>query len=170
MIEMEKNPFKKLINLDIKLCMMELRGEEIREPFNAMMKRKQERYSLLLGIENDSRELGVGPEQVKKEIKELEKFLKFFSESLTSWDFSIDQRNEFYQQWNLSDVLKIENNKKRRAFLNCFPDMEETLQSILQTLENLIVIQRVIIARLEESVNADNESRISINHMLINLN
>ena len=170
MIEMEKNPFKKLINLDIKLCMMELRGEEIREPFNAMMKRKQEQHSLLLNLENGSRELWVGLEKLRKNIKELDTFLKFYSETLTSWDFSIDQRNEFYQQWNLSDVLKIENNKKRRAFLNCFPDMEETLQSILQTLENLIVIQRVIIARLEESVNADNELRISTNQMLINLN
>jgi len=167
---MEKNPFKKLINLDIKLCMLQLRGEQIREPFEEMMKRKQERHSLLLDLENGSRELWVGLEQLKKEIKEHETYLKFYSETLTSWDFSIDQRNEFYQQWNLSDVLKIENNKKRRAFLNSFPDMEETLQFILQTLENLMVIQQVIIARLEESVNTDNEARISSDQRLINLN
>lgn len=167
---MKKKPFEKLIKLDIKLSMLESRGEEIREPFNAMMERKQKRYSLLLGAEKDSPEPGLRSEQVKQEIKELGTFIKFYSESLTSWDFSIDQRNEYYQQWALSEVLKIENNKKRRAFLNCFPEMEETLQSILETLENLIVIQRVIIARLEGSVEADKEARATIDPMPFNLN
>lgn len=167
---MKKDPLKKLIKLDIKLCKLELRGEVIREAFNEMMERKQERYSFLLGAKNDLQNPEHGRTQVKKEIKELETFIKFYSETLTSWDFSIDQRNEFYQQWTLSNVLKIENKKKRRAFLNSFPEMHETLEGILEYLKNLIAIQGLIISRLEGSVEMDKEAKATTDLMPFNLN
>lgn len=67
--------------------MLETRGQIIREPFNAMMERKQERYAFLLGLEKQSREGRVDPKQLKKEIKELETFIEYSRESIDFWDF-----------------------------------------------------------------------------------
>lgn len=164
---MKTDFFFKLVKLDNELTILESRGKAIRQPFNAMMKRQQEHYSLLLTMKNNP---SVNKEQLKKEIKELDKFLEFYSLSLTSWDFSIDQRNEFYQQWSLRDVLSIEDKQKRQGFLNCFADMKETFLNILQTMENLIAIQREIIFRLEGSVHTAEEVRINTDPMLNNLN
>ena len=164
---MNANPLSELIELDKNLTILEERGKAIRQLFNEMMQRKKENYSVLLSMENNP---AVDPDIVKKEVKDLEQFIEFYSLSLSSWDFSIEKIKEFYQQWNLSVVLGFENNHKRRAFLNSFPDMKETLKVILQTLEKMIVIQGVLIIRLEGSVNKDNKSRSNIGQMLIRSN
>lgn len=151
------NLWIKLIKLHIKVGDVDYRGRQILEPFNAMMKRKQDRYSLLLAMENDSQELGLNTEQVKKEIKELEKWIEMNSEMLSSWDSSVAQIDEFYVLWDFDKVSEIDDKELKRAYLNQLPDKRK----FIRTLKNMIEMQQEIIIKLEKSVKSDNKAMLT---------
>lgn len=155
MYDMITNPWMRLVKLDFHIETLGYRRICNHKPFDEMMERKRERYSLLVGLEHSPQELGLDPEQVKKEIKELEEFIEVNSESLRSWHSLEDERDEFYQKWDLARLGEDVDEKKKQAVLNHLPGIKETAQTMKKMIRN----QHEIMKKLEASVKADNEAR-----------
>lgn len=150
------NPWLKLVKLNFKLDSLGYESRVVCPPFDAMMERKRERYSLLTGVKNSPQELGLDPEQVKKEIKELEEFIQFNSETLRFWHSSEDQVEELCKKWDLEKLSETDDKQKIQAFLNNIPDKKE----LAQTLKNMIKTQHGIMKKLQASLLADDVARV----------
>lgn len=150
---METDPLSKLVELDKKMTILEEKGQAIREPFIAMMKRQQDQYAMFLHVENNPQEFGVDARQVKKGRKELEVYVKSFSVTLSNWDYSIKSKKEFYERVLLKKLLS---QKGSPVTLNVLKDV---IEIFLTTLGSVYALQIGIVKTMEAMLEEDKEPR-----------